>query len=604
MKQNDVAQRLSSLETAYHHLEHTLEQKNAQLKEEMDEKVDALTSLATLLRIEMQRLNQSVSQLWQERGQNEVPNMSGSEWYKLERGEWQEKSQGGERIKGQSAAQESTAPVAGVLVSTSVRDLQVETPENVGNLLQENRTAEVKAVDPNATQSSMLAGPKPSPEPIPKSRLAASEGILLKSTELALSAAKYVIPSPTHSMMLHASSMVLGESVKSKLQESGKMEKEHSPKRRISAMGNWLPATDGILLKSTELALFTAKCMMPSPIHSMLERASCLVLGESKPDVPTNSTITQLPIIILVRILVYTVKPIQSNVGLHLMNWHDQRVDLLRFKGICKAVRPLVAQALNVIDMRDVYDSLAIPQKPIMGLTYRRRLHLQPTDITQHIHIRRQVVLSKKSPLPAFNLSPSETMYTSPRQYFYPERVDPSPTNSSYTLQIRTFVDAAKVSAVVPQSATVQFKLDLDYTTRTASFRLNLTDGAIRTSHNEESRNESALVQLCYHVRRDLESCIQANPRFRDILEPKKGLIATAIGLPRAVAAAGLRRWGVLGPVGEKKPLTEEEKWEMLDEWVGRQKKGEVVVAYKVEVLEVVVPTHCLFGGFVAGKKD
>ncbi|KAJ3072894.1 hypothetical protein HDU98_002699 [Podochytrium sp. JEL0797] len=54
--------------------------------------------------------------------------------------------------------------------------------------------------------------------------IAAKGGILVKSTELVLFTTKYVIPSPIHSMMERASSMVLGESVKSKLQESGKIE--------------------------------------------------------------------------------------------------------------------------------------------------------------------------------------------------------------------------------------------------------------------------------------------------------------------------------------------------------------------------------------------
>ncbi|KAJ3072893.1 hypothetical protein HDU98_002698 [Podochytrium sp. JEL0797] len=67
MKHNDLAQRLKTLETKYHDLHHKSELKYAQLKEEMDEKADALTSDVTLLKIEVQKLTLSLSQLQQQR---------------------------------------------------------------------------------------------------------------------------------------------------------------------------------------------------------------------------------------------------------------------------------------------------------------------------------------------------------------------------------------------------------------------------------------------------------------------------------------------------------------------------------------------------------
>ncbi|KAJ3067001.1 hypothetical protein HDU98_009770 [Podochytrium sp. JEL0797] len=596
MKQNDMAQRLKSLEKSIHDLRHESELAYTHLKEETESKVDALASLITLLRIEMQRLTQSVSQLQQERGQNENRRdikMDAGGRAELEE-QWLKyvgNSQGGVRIKDQASTTGSTAVSAEVVVSTRARDLQ-SAIDNLGNLLQDNRATPDAIAIPNATQASVSLPPAPFPEPVPNQKVAkqgksfpASNGILHKSTKLALLTAKCVIPSPIHSMLEHASTKVLDHV----------QDPTTTLHRTVRSLSDWFPTS----FELSEATLPPATQPHQKQRPTLPPRVPRY--PKSHPRVPANSTITLLPSRILVQILIYTVKPLQSNVGLHILEWYNQRIHLLHLKALCKSLNPLISQTLTIIDSRDVHDSSAIPQKPISGLTYRRQLHLQPTDISQHVHTRRQIVLSTKTPLPVFELSPSETIYASPRQYFRCERVASSPTRSQYTLRIRTLVDAAKVSASAAQPVTMQFKIHLDNTTRTASLRLNLTDDVIRTTQlnlheRDPEGKEPTIVEVCHRVRRDLEASIQANPVFRDTLDPPTGLMTAAMGL----ATMGLRASGVLGPVVETKRLTVEERGESFDKWVRMQRKGKVWIVYNVDLTEMVVPTNCLFGGFFA----
>ncbi|KAI9345192.1 hypothetical protein BDR26DRAFT_856498 [Obelidium mucronatum] len=189
-------------------------------------------------------------------------------------------------------------------------------------------------------------------------------------------------------------------------------------------------------------------------------------------------------------------------------------------------------------------------------------------------------------------LDPVSTDYTSKCQYYRPKEGD------SGSILISSAFDARKVvigGGDVCHQAAAALQLTIDcYRRNAAAMSVNLVDDVPRCAHVDLPWGEGSGEKVEAKKGVDIAFTVR-----RDM---KKTILANPRYWKKGVVASWMgyveeyleSLCGMEGKVG----TSEEERVELFDKWAKGQKYGTVTVVYKMTVTQVTVPTERLFGGF------
>ncbi|KAJ3001721.1 UNVERIFIED_CONTAM: hypothetical protein HDU68_006698, partial [Siphonaria sp. JEL0065] len=210
----------------------------------------------------------------------------------------------------------------------------------------------------------------------------------------------------------------------------------------------------------------------PAKIESAFRNGATKLTSEQAPK------FQNLPQAIMTQILSYTVNPLCNETI--LLHWNSQRRLLCLIGGLAKSLKKALPKALEKVDERDVYD-ITRKKSQFAGLQFKRRLHLRVTIIQSNKHVAHRIFGADMLP---FELTPSETIYTSPEQYFRPSRL-PSLTRGPSIFCISTTYNVSKTDINSSHQAHLDLDFEMDSTFHKASLPITLTDDVVRIARLE-----------------------------------------------------------------------------------------------------------------------